>query len=206
MTTLRTATRGALLLLLALPCLPARAQKTDYLSEEEVKQVRETQEPNQRIQLFLTFAEDRLRRFEELAAQSPQQEEPDTDNLRDRLNDFISAVDDTADALDLSLARGGVDLRKTRKILNEQVPKLLERVEAIQKSYAELAEGVLQFDLEDALLATQDLSELVAKVPDEPIPPKQPGVVAADADEQPAPAGGRPTLKRPKDREPKPPR
>lgn len=177
----------------------ARAQQTDYLTPEEITKVRDTQEPNERIQLFLEFAQQRLLRFEEALAPAAEMH---PDDLRDRLNDFINAVDDTAESLDFPLQRGGVDLRKTREKMTEAVPALLARLEEIQKAHPELAEGDLRYDFEDATMATEDLVELVKKIPDEPIPPRQPALITGDTEEE-TPVPGKPTLKRrpPEERE-----
>ena len=122
----------------------------------------------------------------------------------DLLNDFINAVDDTAEALDFPLQRGGVDLRKTRKKMQETVPAFLTRLQEIQKTHRDLAEGDLRYDLEDATIATEDLYELVKKTPDEPIPLRQPGAVSGDTEEE-GPVPGKPTLKRrPPDKEKEP--
>jgi hypothetical protein len=178
---------------------PVWAQQTDYLTAEEITKVRDTQEPNERVQLFLEFAQQRLLRFEEALAPAT---ETHPDDLRDLLNDFINAVDDTAEALDFPLQRGGVDLRKTHKKMEEAVPALLARVQEIQKARPELAEGDLRYDLQDATMATEDLLELVKNIPDEPIPPRQPALITGDTEGE-TPAPGKPTLKRrpPEERE-----
>ena len=194
----------AVAVLLAGLVTSARAQQTDYLTPEEITKVRDAQEPNERIQLFLGFAEDRLLRFEQVLTPAAGAEETRPDDLRDLLNDFINAVDDTAEALDFPLQRGGVDLRKTRKKMQETVPAFLTRLQEIQKTHRDLAEGDLRYDLEDATIATEDLYELVKKTPDEPIPLRQPGAVSGDTEEE-GPVPGKPTLKRrPPDKEKEP--
>ncbi len=47
-------------LLLAATPRPVSAQQTDYLTRDEVTEVRETQEPVKRVRLFLNYAELRL--------------------------------------------------------------------------------------------------------------------------------------------------
>lgn len=182
---------------------PAKAQQTDYLTPEEVAQVRDAQEANERVKLFLGFAQDRFGRFQAALAEKDAQ----SDALDDLLNDFINAVDDTAEALDMAMERGGVDLRKARKEAPGRVRQLLAGVKEIQQSHADLAGSDLGYDLEDAVMATEDLLALTEKIPDEPIPPRMPQAVSGDSEQ--APTAGRPTLKRPSDRKPeeeKPPR
>lgn len=192
-----------LLALLAALCAaaPAWAQRADYLTPEEVALVRDTQEPDKRIALFLQFCEQRLGAFEKAVNTPPEQERARPGVLRDLLNDFIHAVDDTTAAVELPLERGGADLRKTRPLLAKQVEDFLARVKKIQEEPA-LADEDLGYDLEDATLALQDLLELGKKIPDEVMPVKQPR--AADSEETQA-APGKPTLKRRTEKEPKPP-
>jgi hypothetical protein len=191
----KKAWRLTALLALAGGLAPAGAQQTDYLTPEEITKVRDTQEPNKRVELFLQFADDRLGRFELALTSTTDLDAKHPDVLRDLLNNFINAVDDTAEALDFPLERGGVDLRKTRERMAEAVPAIQARLEGLQKSQPEVAEGELRYDFEDALMAVQDLLELGEKIPDEPIPPQRPGVIATDPDEQET-VPGRPTLKR----------
>ncbi|MBI4462420.1 MAG: hypothetical protein HY653_05895, partial [Acidobacteria bacterium] len=91
---------------------PAQAQAPpDYLTEEEVQKVRETQEPNDRIALFLAIAADRLAQFEKgLAANPPAH----TDDLTELIDAYISAIDDATNNLEIWLERGGVKLGKAR--------------------------------------------------------------------------------------------
>lgn len=180
---------------------PAGAQKPDYLTPEEVILVRDTQEPDKRIALFLQFAEHRLAAFETAINTPPEQERPRPDVLRDLLNDFIHAVDDTAAAVELPLERGGADLRKTRPLLAKKVEDFQTRVKQVQER-PQLANEDLGYDLEDAAIAVQDLLELTKKIPDEPIPLKQPRALESEETEA---APGKPTLKRRKEEVPPPP-
>lgn len=189
-------------LLAALAAGPLPAQKPDYLTEEEVLQVRDTQEPNQRIKLFLGFAEQRLVTLEKGLAAPSGTEGIAVDEVRDRLNDFINAVDDTATSLELPLKRGGADLHKTRPLLTKACEGFLTRLEAVKKN--PVAEGEdLRYDVEDATIALQELLAMSQTIPEEPIPLKE-AVAGADPDEKPAPAG-KPSLKRRKENPEKPP-
>lgn len=183
---------ASLVCLFVLPAAPLWAQQPDYLTPEEVQLVRDTQEPEKRIALFLQFADERMARFDAALLAASQAEEPDYDELRDRLNDFIHAVDDAAAALEVTLERGGADLRKTRKALDKKLAEFLAHIEEVQKS-AVLEENDLQYDLEDATIALQDLQEMARTVPDQPMAPRQPRALES---EEKAPAAGKPSLKR----------
>ena len=186
---------------LALASGPAGAQQPDYLTPEEVEKVRETQEPNQRIGLFLDFAAQRLSAFEKALVRVPGQEPPDPELWIDLLNNFIRAVDDDAEALEQAMGRGGVDLRKTRTPLGEKGEDFLARLERIQQTN-EAASEDLRYGLEDAVEATRDLVALGKTIPDAPIPPKSPAGVATTTPSEPEAPPGRPTLKRKKEDKP----
>lgn len=171
--------------------------RPDYLTPEEVNLVREAQEADKRITLFLEFAELRLARFEE-GLQSDDDHYQDM--LRDRLNDFINAIDDTAVSLELGLERGGVDLRKTRKRLLETVEGFIARVEAARQARPDVLQGDLNYDVEDSLMAMNDLLDLSKEISDKPIEPKFPQRAGPDGEERPR-VPGQPTLKRPSDEE-----
>ena len=48
------------------------AQKKEYLTESEADKIREAVEPGERIKLYISFAEDRLKKFQyELTRQTP---------------------------------------------------------------------------------------------------------------------------------------
>src|SRR3990172_6545260 len=95
-------------LLLAAPPGGA-AQQPDYLTPEEVTLVRDTQEPNKRILLFMKFADERLLLFEKALAAAPEPADPALG--KDLVNNFIRAVDDTTQTLEGAIERGGADLR-----------------------------------------------------------------------------------------------
>jgi len=190
------------LLLLALAAAPALAQKPDYLTPEEVEKVRETQEPEKRIALFLQFAEERMTKFDVALLAASKAEQPDYDELRDCLNDFIHAVDDTAAALELALERGGADLRKTRRLLDKKVADFLSHLEGAQKMPV-LDDNDIQYDFEDATFALQDLQEMARNVPDQAMPLKQPRALES---ERKSADPGKPSLKRrPEEEQKKPP-
>jgi len=200
---------AALGLLLAGAPAPAQqpahpAGGPDYLTKEEVELVRDTQEPNKRIALFVKFADERLLRVEKALVATPGPEPADPALGKDLVNNFIRAVDDTAETLEVAIERGGVDLRKTRPILIKTTAEFLQRLQQAQRTEAGQSED-LRYDLEDAVLATEDLAELSQKIPTVPIPPKGPVVAGQEGKEQEEAAPpGKPTLKRRPEEKPKP--
>lgn len=203
---MKTVPWPAVFLGLVLAASPAAAQKPqpDYLTPEEAELVRETQEPNKRVELFLRFADQRLRAFEIAMTPAPGQEPARPDALKDMLNNFIRALDDATETLDLPLQRGGADLRPARVTVIKRTDDLLKRLDHLKQTELGASED-LRPDLEDAVEATQELLDLAKTVPNEPIPPKSPAGVSASSpsEQEKPPAPGRPTLKRRKEDKPK---
>src|SRR5437879_11404841 len=100
---------------------PARAAmlpQMDYLTAVEADKIRDAENnTNERIRLFLTFAEDRLKKFQyELEHPSSNRH---GDMLNSLLNAYVGCVDDAADLIQLGLEkqdniRKGVDLMSSR--------------------------------------------------------------------------------------------
>src|SRR3984885_7987805 len=80
------------------PGRPAQDSQTlkDYLSEGEADQIRDADSPALRIKLYVSFAEDRLKKFEyELNRPVPDRHR--TDILNSLLNGYSGCLDDAAD-------------------------------------------------------------------------------------------------------------
>ena len=188
-------------LLLAATPGPVSAQQTDYLTRDEVTEVREAQEPVKRVRLFLNYADLRLAVVEKILEAASGGKPPRGDDLQDAMNNYIRAIDDAAANLEIFLERGGVDLRKLRQPLRESGTNLLARLKSIQPPF-EGARTDLRWDMEDALETTQDLLTLEKQIPDKPIPPKIPTMVGAAGEKEKARVPGQPTLKRKKEKPP----
>jgi hypothetical protein len=93
------------------------ARQKDYLSSMEADKIRDAETVNERIKLFLTFAEDRLKKFQyELDHPSSNRH---ADMLNSMLNAYVGCVDDAADLIQLGIEkqdniRVGVDLMASR--------------------------------------------------------------------------------------------
>ena len=188
-------------LLLAATPGPVSAQQTDYLTRDEVTEVREAQEPVKRVRLFLNYADLRLAAVERILGAASGGKPPRGDDLQDAMNNYIRAIDDAAANLEIFLERGGVDLRKLRQPLREIGADLLARLKSIQPPF-EGARTDLRWDMEDALETTQDLLTLEKQIPDQPIPPKIPTLVGAAGEKEKARVPGQTTLKRKKEKPP----
>jgi hypothetical protein len=159
----------AALLLLAFACTrPAFAQRPDkdYLSGVEEDKIRDAETPNERIKLFLDFAQDRLKKFQyELEHASPNKH---TEMLNYLMNSYIGCVDDAADIIQVGLEhqdniREGVDLMASRT--KEFLP-ILEKIKA-QGPELELYKD----NLDDAIEGTQDAMNDAEKAKKKAAPP-----------------------------------
>ena len=115
---MRLALLASLILALSLAfSAHARAQGKDYLSALEADKIRDAETPNERIKLFLDFAEDRLTKFQfELEHPSANKH---VEMLNALMNAYVGCVDDAADLIQLGVEkqeniRKGVDLMATR--------------------------------------------------------------------------------------------
>ena len=156
--------------MLALVCFPpvARAQRPDkdYLFAIEADKIRDAETPNERIALFLSFADDRLKKFQyELEHPSPTKH---TEMLNFLMNSYIGCVDDAADLIQLGLEkqdniRQGIDL---------MAAKTKEFLPILQKYVAEGPELELyKENLQDAIEGTQDARDEAEKAKKKAAPP-----------------------------------
>jgi hypothetical protein len=93
------------------------AQQKDYLSALEADKIRDAETTNDKVKLFLSFADDRLKKFQyELAHPSANAH---FESLNSLVNAYIGCVDDAADLIQLAIqkqenVRQGIDLMATR--------------------------------------------------------------------------------------------
>jgi hypothetical protein len=153
---------------LALPVI-ARARTTqqkDYLSALEADKIRDAETVNERIKLFLTFADDRLKKFQyELEHPSSNRH---ADMLNSMLNAYVGCVDDAADLIQLGIEkqdniRVGVDLMATR------TKEFLVILEKLAAGGAEI--DIYKENLDDAIEGTRDAMNEAEKAKKKVAPP-----------------------------------
>ena len=142
---------AAFLLLL----LPLGAQERDFLTTDEVDQIRLVQEPNERLNLYIHFARQRL----DLLQQTLSQEKPGRSLMaHELLEDYtkiIAAIDTVSDdALKRKVAIG-LGMTAVTSAEKEMVA-MLEKIRDSEPS--DLAR--YRFVLKQAIEATQDSMEL----------------------------------------------
>lgn len=131
----------------------ARAQdlKKDYLTALEADKIRDAETPNERIKLFLQFADDRLKKFQ-YELDHPSQSRH-VEMLNYLMNGYIGCVDDADDLIQEGLEkqqniRSGIDLMAN---------KAKEFLEVLKKISADGKEvETYKFNLDDAIEGTQD--------------------------------------------------
>jgi len=146
----------------------AAAQRVDkdYLSSVEAERIRDAETTNDRIKLFLTFAEDRLTKFQyELEHPSSNKH---TEMLNYLMNSYIGCVDDAADLIQLGLekqdnVRQGIDLMATK------CKDFLEILKKYSASGPELE--VYKDNLDDAVEGTEGALKEAEKARKKAAPP-----------------------------------
>src|SRR5947209_3279285 len=144
----------ALGILLSLAAV-ARAQDRDFLTEDEIDQIREAQDPNERLFLYINFAKTRVELVRQLMST------PRTGRsllIHDTLEDYtkiIEAIDTVADdALKrkLALSDGMAAVASAEK----EMAEALKKIESMQlKDRARY-----DFALKNAIETTEDSADL----------------------------------------------
>jgi hypothetical protein len=129
----------------------AQVPEKDYLTNIEADKIRDAETPNERIKLFIMFADDRIKKFQyELEHPSQTNHEQQLNYL---MNSYIGCVDDAADLVQLGIekqqnVRAGVDL------MAEKAKEYLEILNKIKADAKEI--DVYKENLDDAVEGTQD--------------------------------------------------
>jgi hypothetical protein len=157
-------------LLTASICLPgvARAQRPDkdYLSGIEADQIRDAETANERIKLFLTFADDRLKKFQyELEHPSPNKH---SEMLNFLMNSYIGCVDDAADLIQLGLEKQD-NIRQGIDLMAAKTKEFLPILKKYQAQGPELE--IYKDNLDDAIEGTQDAFNEAEKAKGKAAPP-----------------------------------
>lgn len=161
---MRTLMTSVLLLVVSLGVAWGK-EKADYLSEEETEQLREAQDPSQRIEKYLSFAQTRLTRFDDFRDRAPN---PDYDipaYLDTQLDQYIRITDALKDWIEDHFDRHD-DMRSGLKKVMEMGPHQLDQLRHAEESSDPYAAGYRKSlsdaidDFSDALDgATKALSE-----------------------------------------------
>jgi hypothetical protein len=150
----------------ASPRAPA-PQKKEYLSDEEADKIRDADTPNLRVKLYLTFAADRLKKFQyELDRTVPQSRRGET--LNGLLNAYSGCIDDASDVISLAVEKQQ-EIRTAIKEMQSKAKEYLATLEKIQQKGTDLES--YKDTLEDAIEGTKDAISDAAKAEKEMSPP-----------------------------------
>src|SRR5438034_1127142 len=141
-------------------------QQKDYLSALEADKIRDAETVNERIKLFLTFADDRLKKFQY------ELDHPSTNRHGDMLNGLLNAyagcVDDAADLIQLGIEKQD----NIRKGIDTMVGRTKEFLVVLEKLSKDGAEQELYKDnLNDAIEGTLDAMNDAEKAKKKVAPP-----------------------------------
>jgi len=136
----------------AIPRPGAPQEKKNYLTELEADKIRDAMDPGDRIRLYISFAEERLKNFEyELTRKSPEGRRAEI--LNSLLNGYIGCVDDGTDEIEIARQRQ-VDIRAALKLFQSKDKEFLARLAKIDKNSPDY--DMYSDTLADAIEGTQE--------------------------------------------------
>jgi len=144
----------------------AQFEPRDYLTEEEADKIRDALTPAERITLYVSFAEDRLKKFDyELNRTNPERQRNEV--LNGLLNGYVGCVDDGADQIDMAREKQS-DIRAALKLMRAKYTEFLDQLQKYDKDGKDLE--VYRDTLEDAIEGTKDALSDVADAQKEMLP------------------------------------
>jgi hypothetical protein len=131
--------------------VPSLARQKDYLSSLEADKIRDAETTSERIKLFLTFADDRLKKFQYELQHPSSNKHPEM--LNALMNAYVGCVDDAADLVQLGIQkqeniRPAIDLMATR------AKEFLQILEKLSADGTEI--DIYKDNLDDAIEGTRD--------------------------------------------------
>ena len=149
----RMLARGLLVALICIGILPAASR--DFLTAEEIDQVRAAQEPNVRVQLYLKFAQQRIAQMNQLLSRDRAGRTPLVHDLLEDYTGIIEALDTVAD----DALRRKVDLAVGMAVVIPGERAMLAQLKKVEDSApADMAR--YEFVLKDAIDSTEDSIDL----------------------------------------------
>lgn len=139
-----------LVALVAAAPVRARAQHHAYLNSSEVEKLRDTQDPSERIKVYLSFEQDRLNHMEAAVESNGDVRM----GLGQLLNQYISIDDELKDWIQYQYDHGG-DMRKGLRKLLDVGPRQLEILRHFQNSQEQVVKDNAD-SLRDAIADMND--------------------------------------------------
>lgn len=146
--------RRTVLMVGLLAAWPCSAQR-DFLRSDEVEMIREAQEPDERLPLYVKFAQERIRLIEQLAAK----DRPGRAALiRQTLEEYTKIIE-AMDAVSDDALRRGRPADKGIAAMATGEKQMLAALEKLAQMQAP-DQAVYRFVLDEAMAATRDSLEL----------------------------------------------
>jgi len=134
---------------------PGTFAQKDFLTSDEADQIRQVQEPNARLQLYLAFARSRLELIQHLLKEARPGRATQIHQALEEYTQIIDAIDTVADD---ALVRGA-DISEGLKAVAREEENFLKILAGIQQQKPpDIA--LYQFALENAIETTTDSREL----------------------------------------------
>jgi hypothetical protein len=142
-------------MILALLALPLAAQQRDFLTPDEADQLREVQEPNQRLQLYSKWALLRLDEIEQMIASTKPGRAAFIHDLLEDYGHIVEAMDTVADDALRRKLKLDIGITALTAAEKDMVARLEKIRDSKPKDFARY-----EFVLTDAIETTQDSLEL----------------------------------------------
>jgi DNA repair exonuclease SbcCD ATPase subunit len=159
---------GALLLTnTAAHARSAPQDKKDYITESEADKIRDADNPADRIKLYISFADDRLKKFQyELTRTTPERRRSEI--LNGLMNAYSGCVDDAADQIEDAKAKQ-LNIHASLKLLESKGKEFLEQLQKIDQGSGPEFDSYKE-TLQDAIEATKDAVSDAQKAQKEMLP------------------------------------
>jgi hypothetical protein len=129
----------------------SRAGQKDYLSALEADKIRDAETTNDRIKLFLTFADDRLKKFQYELQHPSSNKHPEM--LNALMNAYVGCVDDAADLVQLGIQKQE-NIRPAIDLMASRTKEFLQILEKLSEDGTEI--DIYKDSLDDAIEGTRD--------------------------------------------------
>ena len=145
----------------------ARAQQRDHLTGLEADRIRDAEAPSLRIKLFVSFADDRLKKFQYEASRTTPDKRR-ADRLRTLLDQYAACLDDAVELIDLGIEKQQ-DIRLGVQEVQAKGKDFLAYLEKLAAD--KTASAPYATNLEDALDSTHQALKSAEKAAKEMAPP-----------------------------------